>query len=548
MRRSVIAFGLDAADPVDIEAWTEAGYLPNIEAIRKNGMYGRMWNTVPLCGKEVECSSTEACWVMAQTGRLPNQTGYWGPVKYAPETYRVRNSQLESGYDYEGFKPFYALGNAYKVCAFDVPVSNLHPDVNGIQITGWGGHFPFVHSRSQPEEVYNDIIARYGENPVFLKDGGYFWDRNYRDWVQNAVRESLETRTEIATELMHRDKWDLFLADFGETHTAGHDLYHLSHADSPINPGPQKLLKDSPMLETFRQVDASIGQICAAAPKDSIKVLFSAHGMAANYTYLTSFFFLAEFMYRYNFGKPAIAGRGRLGETLGRLITDPPRNSWTTNLWLQKEVSNPVRRYLRRWTPGRFLTSNPEDDLFSPYELGGGQLAWMPATWYSRSWPKMKAFAVPSFAEGYVRINLKGRESKGIVEAKDYDAVLADIEDKLRLIRCGRTGKPVVKDVVRARCSPHDSDRRAPSADLMVVWEQHATDVVDSPHFGRIGPIPFRRPGGHTPRAFFAAAGGEIPSGSTFDDARAVDIAPTILAMMGAAVPPEYDGKVIKPV
>lgn len=548
MNRPIVAIALDAADPRDIESWADAGLLPNIDALRRNGMYGRLVNRLPLAGGEAMLSETEMLWVIAQTGCFPHKTGYWGSVAFDPNSYGIAHSQQGSGFDFVDHKPFYALGDDYRVCAFDMPVGNLNDDVNGVQITAWGGHYPFSTSRSMPTDVYPDIVRRYGENPILLKDNGHFWDDRYLDWLNRTLPQSISTRADIAVELLQREPWDLFLAGFGETHTAGHDLYHLSHPDSPIRPETMPPLEQSPMVRTFQQIDEAIGRIFAAADPNSIKVVFSVHGITANRSDLGTFFFLPELMYRYNFGSPALSGNHRPGAPPGDIIRRPFRNSWSVNVWLQKADVGPVRRLVRQVTPRRFQRSSEGDALYSPRELGRGTLAWMPARWYGRSWPRMRAFALPGFAEGHVRVNLRGRERNGIVDPGEYSALLDDIAAKVMRMRCARTGEPLVQEVVRTRTDPLDASPHPPDPDLVVVWTDHSTDVVDSPDFGRIGPVPHYRPGGHSDRGFFLAAGEGIAAASTFTNAAAVDVAPTVRSLLGAEIPPHYDGRAITPV
>src|SRR6185312_12579936 len=85
-------------------------------------------------------------------------------------------------------------------------------------------------------------------------------------------------------------------------------------------------------------------------------------------------------------------------------------------------------------------------------------------------------------------------------------------------------------------------DRCLPDADLVVTWDEMPADVADSPEHGRIGPVPFRRSGDHTPRGFVALAGPGIPS-RRLPPARLVDLAPTILALIGVPIPPHLEGR-----
>ena len=59
----------------------------------------------------------------------------------------------------------------------------------------------------------------------------------------------------------------------------------------------------------------------------------------------------------------------------------------------------------------------------------------------------MPAFALPSFYDGRVRINLIGRESKGIVELSEYEEICTQLEATIRACRDVCTGQPVVTNV-----------------------------------------------------------------------------------------------------
>ena len=55
--------------------------------------------------------------------------------------------------------------------------------------------------------------------------------------------------------------------------------------------------------------------------------------------------------------------------------------------------------------------------------------------------------------------------------------------------------------------------------------------------------IPFNRSGSHVERGFILASGPGIPVSGTIADAKAVDLAPTILSLLGVPVPRYMDGR-----
>ena len=549
MKKSTIVIGLDAGEPRLIEQWMAAGHLPNLSKITQAGGYSRLDNTAHYCGVPTEYSTTEPLWAAFNTGCRVDTLGYWDTAAYNPDNYGIVCDVVKSGYDYQEFAPFYALGENYKVAVLDVPVATLSNEINGPQILGWGGHYPYTVSASNPPELFPKIIEKYGKNPVLHNDNGLWWNPQYVEWVENACKDSIEGHSAIARAILKQDDWDLFLMVFGETHTIGHDVYNYSQEDHAVynhltNNGTRE---EDPVLNTYKRVDKAIGEILAEARPNANIICFSAHGMAGNFTDLLSMAVLPELLYRLHYGKPALAP-GKVGTPPGPVVTKPIRNSWPGEIWSQIHEPNPIKKLFRTWTHKKFLRAK-KHGLLSPYSLLDEPIehdiamGWMPGMWYSPLWSEMKAFALPAFTNGHIRINLKGRDRDGVVEPEEYFALCDEIAEILYDLVDGRTGNKVVKQVVKTRTTPLDNNPKLPDADLVVIWQEPMTDVVDSSRLGRIGPLTHCRAGGHKGQGFIAACGPDIPKEADLSGGETVDLAPTILNLMNATIPEHLDGK-----
>jgi predicted AlkP superfamily phosphohydrolase/phosphomutase len=152
----------------------------------------------------------------------------------------------------------------------------------------------------------------------------------------------------------------------------------------------------------------------------------------------------------------------------------------------------------------------------------------------------MPAFALPSFYDGRIRVNLKGRERHGLVEPSRYEETRSELETLLRECRDPRTGEPVVGFVER----PATRDPLAMNgseADLVVVWRGVAA-ALEHPRLGRIGPVPLRRTGGHTgPHGVAWVAAPEVPPGER-GERSSFDVVPTIARLLGADPPAHVSG------
>lgn len=543
MKKPVIAIGLDAAEPALIEEWLSKGLLKNLGELRQKGAYGRIQNQ--------ENYRAETPWTTFLTGVWPEQTGYWGPVKYSSSDYGVESIDA---YKFQDYEPFYTLSDR-KVAVFDMPQTKLSAQLDGVQVLAWGAHSPQVPSQSSPASLFSELVKKHGEHPSFgARDMARIYDPKDIKTLYERMQEGIRRRSAICCDLLGRDRWDLFLTVFGESHSAGHYFWHTNQKDHPMY-ALHGEGRENYLLKSFQSIDRAIGEMIAAAPEDAAIVVFSAHGMQSNNMDVPSTFFLPELLYRWNF--PGKVGFSGASEALDQGATLTNRGKWYRNIWAQYGGLNPIKRLFSELAPtplqraASLLRKHAQGDITSPYDYknSGGKFDWQPSTWYRPAWSRMKAFALPSFSEGYVRINLKGREPQGIVNPEDYDAVCRELEEKLLALRNANTGLPIVQRVIRTR--PHANlanveEAGLPDADLCIIWnEQAVTDRVVSEEFGQIGPVPFQRSGSHTGNGFVLINAEGVEPNSVLPAGEAVDFAPTFLEMMDVESPEYFAGKTL---
>ena len=544
MKNKVVAIGLEGCDPVLLEKWMAEGHLENLSKVREQGTYGRLENTIKYNGESADFFATEPSWGMFLSGCFPEKTSFWDVVKFNPESYRIHCDKIHAEPE---FPPFYALDDEQEVITFDMPVTRLSETLKGVQIQGWGGHFPTPPYTSIPENVFSTIVSKYGEDPLRYKDNGKWWNKKYVEWIPTAVEQSATARAKICNDLLQENECDLFLTIFGDIHAAGHDLYDQSQPDHMLYEYRSRNGQNAdPLLGAYKTIDKAVGSILENIPDDTYVIFFSVHGMAANHSDVLSMFTLPELLYRLSFPGEAAFTNGQ-SKKLAPPVTRPVRKGWSGEIWRTLSDSNAPEKLVNTWAPKRFIRSkNPR--LMSPSELSKSDhdMQWCPAMMYASAWKDMKAFALPAFANGHIRINLEGREQNGIVSVDDYEATCNEVIEALHRLRDARTGKPMVKKVIQTRQSPSDALNELPSklvADLVVVWNEVPTDVVDSPDVGRIGPVTLNRPGGHRPHGFILGKGPGIASGTEVADGHIIDLPATLLALMNTPVPDYFDGK-----
>lgn len=504
--RRLAFIGLDAVEPELAERLMTQGAMPRLAALRRRGQYGRL--------------VSESTW---RSGRvwetlLCGQADFPSASLFDPDTYTPW--QLGS----RRKPPFYASIPGAEVVALDVPYMSLWYDVPGAQVI-WGGHDAGYPRASRPAGLVRDLDALLGVHPTFHNDFNCAW------WHPPSV-ESLTSglftgsrrRTDALGHLLRRvPHWNLLMTVLSEGHSAGEMFWHgLASPDHPLARTPTADLCRDRLIDVYRELDAALGRILDLLPADAAVMVASVHGMELNHYDVPSMALLPELLYRANFN------RARLRTASPRAIRRwqnagcPPiipaaHHQWDdwirlrfgpqslSTRWREFRIARGWRRPARRIED--LAVPIPPEDPRPPEAIDEPrwELTWQPTVWYRDAWPRMRAFAAPLFYDGRVRINLAGRDRDGIVTPDDYPAALAWVESLLLACRDLRSGRPAVESITRLRQSDALA-KSGPDADLLITWNP-GVDAIAHPELGVIGPVPFRRTGGHTSRGFACLAG-----------------------------------------
>lgn len=544
MKGPVIAIGLDAADPKILQEWVDKGLLPNLSRLINEGSFE------PL--ETYDWYRAETPWTTFLTGRSPQDTGYWSPIKYQPEKYNV---EIIKAFNFREFPPFYAYLGENKAVIFDMPQGPIVENFNGSQVLAWGTHSGQTESISSPPELYQKIVDKHGSHPLLNNDQANCYSPQSMQKLYDKMKVGIDRRAKASIDLITTEEPDFFLTIFGEAHVAGHYFWHLGQ-DHPLHAEMQQNQVPDLLLKSFQDIDTAIGRMIEGSPENARFVIFSAHGMGINVMDLPSVVFLPEFLHRLHFqNSDAIGAQNQISSSAPVKATDEILNQGFSNaLWRRTREKNRFLNITKRLLGMRWYhvikrrlprDESPGPKVRSPFELRTkGQVEpFQCSVWYREFWPQMEAFSLPSFSEGYIRINLKGREPKGIVAPEDYDKVCEKIIKELESLVDARTGKPVVERIIRTRVPLGAATSKSPDADLVVVWsEETASDTLSSPSIGTIGPLPFLRTGSHRAGGFILTHSKQ-GSIDLLSQGHAIDLAPTILDLIGITLPPQLEGK-----
>jgi len=514
----VFVLGLDGATFDLILPWVEEGKLPNLAALMQEGAYGTLASTVP--------PISAPAWASFMTGVNPGKHGIYHFQDHLPDSYQAR---LVNGADVKAPTIWHILSDAGKT-TISVNVAMTFPPekINGILIAGVdapGSATTYTH----PAELAAELEAQIGK---YIIEPGVVEHsrRGHHDVAFQAIMDALEQRFKAVDYLMDNKPWDLFVVNYRATDNIQHHFWHLMDTGHPAYDSHLGEKYGDSIYRVYQRLDDHLGELRRKLDANTTLIVMSDHGAgpaSAKSIYLNRW--LAQE------GWLTFAG-GESGAIAGRLKAGMLSLLWKTiwvylRKWLGKGTKDALRRLFPRW-----------------YDR-----ARTPASYFAIDWEKTKAYS-DEFREA-IWINLKGREPHGIVEpAQEYDRLREEIMERLKALTDPETGQPAVEQVYRREDIYHgDYVENAPDIVAVLCQEpyirtrlSHTTDSSE--------PIQtltreqlladFLPQGLHRPNGVVFFAGPNIKPGLKVA-ANIMDVAPTILYLLGTGVPRFMDGRVL---
>ena len=528
----LLVIGLDGYDASVADGFMAEGRLPNLTRLKSSSSRFLLDH-----GKQ---KYSGLAWEHFSTGLAPELSGRWSAVTFDPCSYQVLQTPTTR-------EPLLAH-TSIKAVVFDPPYFDMRkaPQVRGL--VNWGAHDPGVAAMSRPGDLMDNITAKFGPYPARDYIYAFTWPSVSRTQAAgDALVAAVEQRTEISRWLFceRLPDWELAIVVVSELHSMIESMWHGLDASHPLHGHKSAAAARLAVERVYEAVDRFVGTLVESIP-DAAVIAFSMHGMGPNRADLPAMLLLPELLYRLQFGRTLYEPRPQWREGDGLPLL-AETESWEYAIKCcfkapHRARSGRIRALFGRlpaWPSSRVL---PRTDGVRSDDVGLDlSLDWMPATLYQPYWHKMRAFALPGFYDGRIRINLMGRERHGRVRLRDYDAVCRELEDVLKACRDPQSRAPVVESIER-HCPDNPQLLNGSSADLTVLWRGTPLALMHK-DLGLIGPAPFRRTGGHTGGygvcyiKSHAGIMGDLGIRSSFD------VAPTIFHILGRPVPTDISGR-----
>jgi len=524
-RPRVLAIGLDGLEVTFAERLMAAGEMPALAELRRRAACFLL--------DHASAQRTGLAWEHVASGLSPEAGRRWAAVEFDPTTYFAWQAGAR-------FAPWWATLDR-RVVVFDAPYVDLRRARNTRGIVAWGAHDPGTAAAGRPRKLLAEFVQRFGRYPSKWTYGTPWPSPARTQEMSNALCRALEVRAQagrwLATQRL--PDWDLFIAVTGEVHGTVEGLWHGVDPNHPLHGHPSAAAAARGLVDVHRALDTMVGELVRAAG-DAAIVAFTMGGMGPNYSDAQSMVLLPELLYRHAFGQPLLTVPPAWSASPHQVPILDEEDSWgaSSATW----VPMPVPKWSSSGTLHSLATGLPTPirtvlkgarAVVAAWrgDAAPKDLRWQPAARYREYWPRMSAFALPSFYDGRIRINLCGRERDGLVEPSRYEDTCRAIEKLVCECRNPRTGEPAVASVERA-WTRNPLALEGSEADLIVVWRGVAA-ALEHPRLGLIGPVALRRTGGHTGpygMMYLVAPGlapGERGVRSSFD------VVPTMVALLG---------------
>lgn len=517
--KKLLVLGLDAASPALLQSWAADGTLPNIARLMATGLVGETLNNEAFEG---------STWPSLATGLNPAGHGFYWQDQLLSGTYRVqRRTPADVSTPPTLWEVLCAAGN--RVVLLDVPLARKAPGLRGIQRVEWGGHDLVYGFQTSPPELRESILRTTGPYPLVGHcDTEARSLPQYRE-LADGLLEGAALGTRLARETLARESWDFAIQVFGESHCAGHQLWHFHDPAHPAYDPDTTRETGNLIREVYVALDASVGAILAGIEPGTTVVLLTLHGMT--YTWGASIL-LPEILIRLGVMQRGSPESTAAYQTEGRLV-----QGIRAAYHLLPEA---VRRPVYRWRDNL----NQQVGRGSPLDLD----------------PRRSRCFDIHLGRGYsgIRLNLRGREPMGILNpGAEADAFSEQLSRDLMQITETGSGRAMVRRVHRT-ADLYQGTHLGQLPDLVVDWNPEipvgntvagngrgSRVSVTSPRVGVVeGVNTYCRTGDHQLGGMFIARGPGIGSGRLGRVVSNLDLAPTFARFMACDMG-KVDGKPI---
>ncbi|MBI2876892.1 MAG: alkaline phosphatase family protein [Candidatus Tectomicrobia bacterium] len=495
-RPRALVIGLDGASFEVLNPLMEAGRLPHLARLMRDGASGELLSTIPY--------STAPAWASFMTGKNPGKHGIFHFGRMLPEQ---RCLGLIDGRHVRSEKLWGALNRAGRpAIVLNIPITYPPEEIQGIMVSGIFVPRSAEESMIYPREHFSELDQLLGGCKLDLYYTPAWAEQDFEGILREATRTA-EGLTRAGLHFISTQDWDLCVVVFTEMDRLQHWFWKWLFPEEavPGSAGGGELReRHERLLDFYTHLDAQLGKLIAQAGEEAYVFVLSDHG----------------------FGGGRVRRRFYI-------------NAWLASLGLFSPQENPsgsLPRYLARKLQRK--GSAPGEGEVS--EEAGQKVPQLDAS-LEMDWERTRVCYVGVESMGLYIL----REPCGPVKAEEYEPLRDRLQRELLALTDSATGQKVIEKVFK-REELYWGAYVPEAPDLLFTLPGNQYTLSKR---WKKGPL-FRDTrekveGFHRPEGVWMARGPGIQANLRLAGAQIPDIAPTLLYALGAEVPREMDGKVL---
>ncbi|MBI3948843.1 MAG: alkaline phosphatase family protein [Acidobacteria bacterium] len=505
-RQRVFVIGLDGATFTLLKPWTAQGKLPHFQKLLEGGAHGLLRSTIP--------PLTPPAWTSSVTGVNPAKHGIYSFFKLMPTGRRVYTLRDVKA------KTLWAILSAYgrESGILHLPLTYPVEPFTGFMVSGLmtpNTARDYTYPPQLREELESALPHyKLNVNTTSIRAGAL--EEFYQECRQLTQMQCQETRY-----LMQTREWDLFYVVFHVTDSLQHFFWKFMDPRHRFFPGPNKY-QDS-ILRCYQEIDALLGEVLERLDDEAHVLILSDHGFER----LDKNIYLTNWLIKEGY----ISLNQDAQLALKRLL-------FRVGIRRERLVQG-----LKKWHLGWFPKLFPER-LKDQVPLSRPNFRHIEE---NIDWSRTRAYFLSAGGRA-IYLNVKGREPQGIIEpGVEYEAVRRALIEQLAALRDPETGQLVFSAVCRREeIYPEDCAAGAPDIFLQTAPGYYLTEGMGGDRiFSDGGKQDSGRSGNHQMDGIVILYGNQIRAGVELQDASIVDIAPTILYLLGLPAQSDMDGLVL---
>ncbi len=481
-----LIIGLDGASWDVFDDYLLENHMPNLNRLRNEGYWGVLRSTDP--------PITPAAWTSCMTGCQPYKHGVVGFRDYSFADNGLNISTSASCRVPTIWEELSRQG--YKVASINVPWTYPCRKVNGVIVAGYGVPGMDVEF-TYPPDFARELLAKIPDYEVLADwEKAESYDAELLDRNAQKIEHRFSQRVQAAQLAFDRFSPDVMMVQFQNTDLVQHMAFGF------VGRGIRDLYprQRDRMFTMFKKLDDCIGSILEmTAGENHSEIVVSDHGLCK----LRGEIRPNALLYKWGYLKP----KSYFGRAVRR-----------------------TRRNLQKF--GILKNVNMALELKAPID-----------------WKKSRAMVIYPALQGYVYLNVKGRNKKGCVEpGTEYDRIVEDLRKRFSSMSDAATNEPLFEFVGKPT-ELYSVDNPDPElvGDLVLV-PAHGYIVQ---HTASLKVEPIKMLDGDSVTGTHCHSGIYIFHGPNIHQrkgpqAHITDVAPTLMAMLDAEVGSYMDGKVIK--